>query len=68
MMEKCKDLLKRSFELWVKERWLKEIDRAVDRYNKVKTEADYQRYVIDVLLEKYKTKYGEDLRGGKYGN
>ena len=61
-MEKFKDLLKRSFELWVKKRWLKEIDRAVDRHNKAKTKADYERYVIAVLLEKYKNKYGEDLR------
>ena len=67
-MEKFKDLLKRSFELWVKKRWLKKIDRAVDRYNKTKTEANYERYVIAVLLEKYKDKYGEDIRGGKYGN
>ena len=67
-MEKLKQLIKESFELLVKKRWLKEIDRAVDRYNKAKTEADYERYVIAVLLEKYKNKYGEDLRGGKYGN
>ena len=68
MMEKFNDLLKRSFDLLAKKHWLKEIDRAVDKYNKAKTEAAYQRYVLDVLLEKYKTKYGEDLRGGKYGN
>ena len=67
-MKNIKELLKRSFELFVKERKLKEIDRAVDRYNKAKARAAYERYVITVLLEKYKNKYGEDLRCGKYGN
>ena len=66
-MEKLKQLIKESFDLFVKKRWLKEIDSAVTRYEKARTKADYELYVVDVLLEKYEGKYGEDLRGGKYG-
>ena len=66
-MEKVKALLKRTFELLVKKRWLKEIDRAVDRYEKAKTTARYEHYVLAVLLDRYKKRYGEDLRGGNYG-
>lgn len=29
------ELLKRSFELFVKERWLKTIDKETDKYNKL---------------------------------
>ena len=35
-MGELKQLLKKSFELWIKKRWLKEINRAIDRYNKYK--------------------------------
>lgn len=61
-MNKFKELLKRTFELWVKKRWLKEIDRAVDRYKKAHDKATRERYVMNSLLEEYKKLYGEELR------
>ena len=61
-MEKLKELFKRSFDLWVKKRWLKEIDRAVDRYKKTYAKATREHYVMNKLIEEYKKIYGEDLR------
>jgi hypothetical protein len=61
-MQKFKELLKQSFDLWVKKRWLKEIDRAVDRYKKAHDKATRERYVLNKLLEEYKKTYGEELR------
>ena len=61
-MEKLKQLLKESFELFVKKRWLKEIDRAVDRYKKAYAKATREHYVMNKLIEEYKKIYGEDLR------
>jgi hypothetical protein len=61
-MEKLKQLIKESFELSVKKRWLKEIDRAVDRYKKAYAKATREHYVMNKLIEEYKKIYGEDLR------
>lgn len=56
------ELLKQSFELFVKNRWLKTIDKECDKYNKTKIKLSRQQYVINSLLAEYKKKYGEDLR------
>ena len=56
------ELLKRSFELFVKKRWLKTIDKECDKYNKIKSELFRQQYVVNSLLEEYKKIYGENLR------
>jgi hypothetical protein len=61
-MQKLKELIKQSFELWVKKRWLKEIDRAIDRYKKTYAKATREHYVMNKLIEEYKKIYGEDLR------
>jgi hypothetical protein len=61
-MQKLKELIKQSFELSVKKRWLKEIDRAVDRYKKAYAKATREHYVMNKLIEEYKKIYGEDLR------
>jgi hypothetical protein len=63
-----KKLLKESFELWVKKRWLKEIDSSVTRYNKHKDKANREKYVMNRLIEEYKKIYNEDLRVGKGAN
>ena len=55
------ELLKQSFELFVKNRWLKTIDKECDKYNKTKIKLSRQQYVINSLLAEYKKKYGEDL-------
>ena len=59
------ELLKQSFELFVKNRWLKTIDKECDKYNKTKIKLSRQQYVINSLLAEYKKKYGEDLRTPK---
>ena len=64
------ELLKRSFELFVKKRWLKTIDKECDKYNKIKSKLSRQQYIVNALLERYKEIYGEDLctpkeRGGE---
>jgi hypothetical protein len=60
-MQKLKELIKRSFELSVKKRWLKEIDRAIDRYKKTYAKATREHYVMNKLIEEYKKIYGEDF-------
>lgn len=59
------ELLKQSFELFVKNRWLKTIDKECDKYNKIKNKLSRQQYVVNSLLAEYKKKYGEDLRTPK---
>ena len=55
------ELLKQSFELFVKKRWLKTIDKECDKYNKIKSKLSRQQYVVNSLLAEYKKIYGEDL-------
>ena len=59
------ELLKRSFELSAKMRWLKTIDKEVDKYNKIKSKLYRQQHVVNSLLAEYKKIYGEDLRTPK---
>ena len=59
------ELLKQLFELSVKNRWLKTIDKECDKYNKIKSKLFRQQYVVNYLLAEYKKKYGEDLRTPK---
>ena len=59
------ELLKRLFELFAKNRWLKTIDKECDKYNKIKSKLSRQQYVVNSLLAEYKKKYGEDLRTPK---
>lgn len=64
--EKLIELLKRSFEIFVKKRWLKEIDRAIDRYHKTQSKANRQYYVMNALVKRYNELYNENL--GVKGN
>lgn len=61
-MKKMLKLLKQSFDLWCKMRWLKTIDKECDKYNKLKRELDCSRHVISELLKEYNKIYGVDLR------
>lgn len=64
-----KALLKKRFELFVKMRWLKTINKETDKYKKLEEKSNRQLYVVNALLKEYYKKYGEDLRkiseGGK---
>ena len=55
-------LFARSCELLVRRRWLKTIDRECEKYNKLKSKLNQQRYIINGLVKKYNEIYGEDLR------
>ena len=59
------ELLKQSFELFIKKRWLKTIDKECDKYNKIKRKLSRQQYVVNSLRAEYKKIYGEDLRTPK---
>ena len=62
-IQKLKELIRRSFELSVKKRWLKEIDRAVDRYKKAYTKATREHYVMNSLIKEYNKIYNESIGG-----
>lgn len=55
------DLLKRTLELSVKKLWLREIDRAIDRYQKAQTKANREHYVMKKLICRYNEIYNENL-------
>lgn len=59
------ELLKQSFELFVKRRWLKIIDKECNKYNKLKSKLSRQQYVVNSLVAEYRKIYGEDLRTPK---
>ena len=58
-----KELIKRSFNLWCKMRWLKMIDKECDKYNKLKSRLSRQQLVVHKLLDEYKKIYEETNRG-----
>lgn len=56
------ELLKQSFELFVRNRRLKTIDKECEKYNQIKSKLFRQQYVVNSLLSEYNKIYGEDLR------
>lgn len=62
-----RELLKRSFDLWVKKRWLKTIEKETDKCNKLSKKLLIQKCVLNSLLDEYMKIYGEDLRLTKKG-
>ena len=61
-----KELLKQSFELWCKKRWLKSIDKEIDRYNHFYQKTKRQHHILGAMINRYNEIYGEDLTlGGK---
>lgn len=73
-MNELKTLIKETFELWVRKRWLKEVNKACDKYIKAKEKIDKQHkqdqekltrysYVAMMMVQEYKDRYGmEDLK------
>lgn len=54
-----KELLKRSFELWVKMRWLKTIDKEIKKRRKYFFKYKRQEYVVNKLVEEYNNLYAD---------
>ena len=57
-------LVKQSFEFSVRKRWLKTIDKELDKYNKLKGKCDHQMHVISILLKEYDKLYGTNRKRG----
>lgn len=53
-------LIKETFELFVKKIWLKKIDKEVDKYNRIKIEANRQAHVVHSLVNRYNEIYKND--------
>ena len=60
-----KKLLKESFGIWRKMRWLKIINKECDKYKKLKSKLSAQQFIVNALIEAYSKVYGEDLRKTK---
>lgn len=54
------DLIREWFELWAKQNWLKHIDRAMDKYNRLYRKARVQAHVVHKLVERYNEIYPND--------
>lgn len=63
-----KKLLKETFNLWVKMRWLKTIDKETNKYNKIEAKRKRQAHIIHSLLEEYTKIYGNSCRKEEIGN
>lgn len=61
-MKELKDLIKKSFALWVKMRWLKTIDKEVKKRRKYFFKYKRQEYVVNKLVEEYLALYADWLR------
>jgi hypothetical protein len=59
-----RELIKRTFNLWCEKRWLKAIDRSIDRYRKTKAKANREHHVMTRLVERYNELYKGNLLGG----
>lgn len=56
-----KEIIKESFELWVRSLWLKEIDKICEKIKKLDSESARQRIVLNEMIKKYKEKYPNTL-------
>ena len=56
-----RELLKRSFELWVEKRWLREIERSADRHKKLVYKANREYKVLEALVKRYNELYNQNL-------
>ena len=47
-----KEIIKKSFELWVRSLWLKEIDKICEKIKKLDSESARQRIVLNEMIKK----------------
>ena len=61
-----KELLKQYFKLWCKERWLKAIDKQINKYDHLRQKMERQYRILSEMINRYNEIYGDDLAlGGK---
>lgn len=53
-------LIREWLEFWVKRNWLKHIDRAIDKHNRLDRETKAQAYVVHELVKRYNELYPSD--------
>ena len=53
-------LIREWLEFWVERNWLKHIDRAIDKHNRLDRETKAQAYVVHELLKRYNELYPSD--------
>lgn len=58
-MSELKEMIKKSFDLWVKMRWLKTIDKEVKKRTKYFFKFKRQEYVVNKLVEEYNNLYAD---------
>ena len=56
-----RELIKKSFDLWVKMRWLKMIEKETKKRDKLWSRYNRQKYVVSELLKEYFELYPEAL-------
>lgn len=73
-MKEIKRLIKATFNLLVRKRWLKEVNKACDKYVKTKEKIDKKHkkdqekinryaHIANIMIQEYKDRYGmEDFR------
>lgn len=54
-------LLKQTFELWVKMRWLKTIDKEIKKRRKYFFKYKRQEYVVNKLVDEYNKIYADSV-------
>ena len=59
------ELIKKEFELWVKMRWLKEINKVNKKRDKLYEDYKRQCYVADELCKEYIKKYPNEIKKEK---
>ena len=60
-MKELKQMLVESFDLWYKMRWLKMINREVDKGRKLAEKLQRNRIVTVRLVQRYNELFGENL-------
>ena len=60
-------VIKKSFELSVKTRWLKEIEKAIHKREKLYEDYQRQGFVISELVKEFNKRYPDDklMKGGE---
>lgn len=63
-MKELIKMLKKSHEINVKMRWLKMINKEIDKYRKLCEKAKHQHFIMNVLIKEYEEEFGEKIRKG----
>ena len=60
-----KELIKKSFDLWVRTRWLKMIDKEIKKRDELLSRYNRQKCVVSELYKRYCELYPEMLSKGE---